>query len=138
MAYDIRQFTKLGLLHELITGVDADSPPAAQIARVKERLAAAIADIRKNPGDLTSRLNNPDAKVHRAIRSRSAKGWQNNGKFDARQLDGGMPDGGMPDARPARQRHDPDPAACARSSWRMNNRIAAKLGLSRRSGRFPG
>jgi malonate decarboxylase gamma subunit len=79
MAYDIRQFAKLGLLHELITGVDADAPPAVQIARVKERLAAAIADIRKNPGDLTSRLNNPDAKVHRAasieVRRRLAEQW---------------------------------------------------------------
>ena len=47
MAYDIRQFAKLGLLHELITGIDADAPSAAQIAQVKERVAAAIADIRK-------------------------------------------------------------------------------------------
>ena len=47
MAYDIRQYAKLGLLHELIAGIDADAPSAAQIARVKERVAAAIADIRK-------------------------------------------------------------------------------------------
>ena len=47
MAYDIRQFAKLGLLHELIAGIDADAPSAAQIAQVKERVAAAIADIRK-------------------------------------------------------------------------------------------
>src|SRR5580704_2097737 len=32
MAYDIRQFAKLGLLHELITGIDADSPSAPQVA----------------------------------------------------------------------------------------------------------
>jgi malonate decarboxylase gamma subunit len=79
MAYDIRQFAKLGLLHELITGIDADAPTAAQIARVKERVAAAIADIRKNPGDLTSRLNNAEAKVHRAasieVRRRLAEQW---------------------------------------------------------------
>ncbi len=79
MAYDIRQFAKLGLLHELITGIDADAPSAAHIARVKERVAAAIADIRKNPGDLTSRLNNPEAKVHRvasiAVRRKLAEQW---------------------------------------------------------------
>jgi malonate decarboxylase gamma subunit len=79
MAYDIRQFAKLGLLHELITEVDADAPSVAQIARVKERLAAAIADIRQQPGDLTSRLNNPEAKVHRAasieVRRRLAQQW---------------------------------------------------------------
>jgi malonate decarboxylase gamma subunit len=79
MAYDIRQFAKLGLLHELITGIDADAPTAAQITRVKERVGAAIADIRKNPGDLTSRLKNPEAKVHRAasieVRKRLAEQW---------------------------------------------------------------
>jgi malonate decarboxylase gamma subunit len=79
MAYDIRQFAKLGLLHELITGVNADAPSTAQIARVKERVAAAIADIRQNPGDLTSRLNNAEAKVHRAasleVRRKLAEQW---------------------------------------------------------------
>ena len=33
MAYDVRQFAKLGLLHELITEIDANAPSAAQIAR---------------------------------------------------------------------------------------------------------
>jgi malonate decarboxylase gamma subunit len=79
MAYDIRQFAKLGLLHELLTGIDADAPSASQVARVKERVIAAIADIRKNPGDLTSRLNNSEAKVHRAasieVRRRLAEQW---------------------------------------------------------------
>jgi malonate decarboxylase gamma subunit len=79
MSYDIRQYAKLGLLHELITGIDADAPSATQIARVKERVAAAIADIRQHPGDLTSRLNNADARVTRAasieVRSRLAEQW---------------------------------------------------------------
>jgi malonate decarboxylase gamma subunit len=79
MAYDIRQFAKLGLLHELIAGIDADAPSTAQIARVKERVTAAIADIRKDPGDLTSRLNNPEARAHRAasieVRRRLAEQW---------------------------------------------------------------
>ncbi len=79
MSYDIRQFAKLGLLHELITEVDADAPTAPQIARVRDRIAAAIADIRKHPGDLTSRLNNPEAKLHRAasieVRRRLKEQW---------------------------------------------------------------
>jgi malonate decarboxylase gamma subunit len=79
MAYDIRQFAKLGLLHELIAGINADAPSAAQIAQVKERVAAAIADIRQNPGDLTSRMNNAEAKVHRAasleVRRKLAEQW---------------------------------------------------------------
>jgi biotin-independent malonate decarboxylase gamma subunit len=79
MAYDVRQYAKLGLLHELIAGIDADAPSAAQVERVKERVAAAIADIRKHPGDLTRRLNNADARAHRAasieVRSRLAEQW---------------------------------------------------------------
>jgi malonate decarboxylase gamma subunit len=79
MAYDIRHYARLGLLHELIPGVDADAPSAEQIVHVKERLAAAVADVRKHPGDLTGRLNNPEAKVHRAasieVRRRLAEQW---------------------------------------------------------------
>jgi malonate decarboxylase gamma subunit len=79
MSYDIRQFAKLGLLHELIAGIDADAPTPAQIAKVKERVAASIADIRKQPGDLTSRLNNSEARIHRAasieVRRRMAEQW---------------------------------------------------------------
>jgi malonate decarboxylase gamma subunit len=79
MAYDIRQFAKLGLLHELIAEVNADAPTTAQVVRVRERLVAAIADTRAHPGDLTSRLNNPEARVHRAasieVRRRLAEQW---------------------------------------------------------------
>jgi malonate decarboxylase gamma subunit len=79
MAYDVRQYAKLGLLHELIAGIDADAPSAAQVGRVKEQVAAAIADIRKHPGDLTSRLDNADARAHRAasieVRRRLAEQW---------------------------------------------------------------
>ena len=79
MSYDVRQFAKLGLLHELIAGIDADAPSAAQVELVKGRVAAAIADIRKGPGDLTSRLNNPEARTHRAasieVRRRLTEQW---------------------------------------------------------------
>jgi malonate decarboxylase gamma subunit len=79
MAYDVRQYAKLGLLHELIAGIDADAPSAEQVGRVKERVAAAIADIRKHPGDLTSRLDNSEARAHRAasieVRRRLAEQW---------------------------------------------------------------
>jgi malonate decarboxylase gamma subunit len=67
------------LLHELIAEIDADAPSPAQIAKVRERVAAAIADIRKHPGDLSSRLNNPEARIHRAasieVRRRMAEQW---------------------------------------------------------------
>ncbi|HVK73892.1 MAG TPA: biotin-independent malonate decarboxylase subunit gamma [Kofleriaceae bacterium] len=79
MSYDVRQYARLGLLHELITGVDADAPAPAHLARVGERVTAAIADIRARPGDLTGRLDNAEARVHRAasieVRRRLAEQW---------------------------------------------------------------
>jgi malonate decarboxylase gamma subunit len=79
MSYDIRQFAKLGLLHELISGINADAPSATQIEQVRQRVAAAIIDIRKQPGDLTSRLDNPEARLHRAasieVRRRLTAQW---------------------------------------------------------------
>jgi malonate decarboxylase gamma subunit len=79
MAYDVRQYAKLGLLHELLAGIDADAPSADQVARVRDRVAAAIADIRQHPGDLTNRLNNAQARATRAasieVRRRLAEQW---------------------------------------------------------------
>jgi malonate decarboxylase gamma subunit len=79
MSYDIRRFADLGLLHELIVGVDADAPSAEQVARVGERVMAAVADIRAHPGDLISRLDNPRARITRAasieVRRRMAEQW---------------------------------------------------------------
>jgi malonate decarboxylase gamma subunit len=45
-----------GQLYQLIRGIDADAPSRAQIGRVKERIALAIADIRNHPGDPALRL----------------------------------------------------------------------------------
>ena len=79
MSYDIRQYAKLGLLHELITGIDADAPSVAQIKQVKERVTATIADIRQHPGDLTNRLSNAEAKTTRGasieVRKKLAEQW---------------------------------------------------------------
>jgi biotin-independent malonate decarboxylase gamma subunit len=79
ISYDIRQYAKLGLLHELIAGIDADTPSIAQVRQVQERVAAAITDIRNRPGDLTNRLDNPEARINRAasiaLRKKLAEEW---------------------------------------------------------------
>ncbi len=79
MSYDIRQYAKLGLLHELIEDIDADAPSPVQVERVRQRLAAAIADARAHPDDLRSRLTNAEAELHRAasldVRRRLAEQW---------------------------------------------------------------
>ncbi|GLK57640.1 biotin-independent malonate decarboxylase gamma subunit [Methylopila capsulata] len=74
LAYDVRSFAKLGLVHELIGGVDADAPSAEDAAKVTARIAAAIADARSGPRDLSSRLTSREARENRAasIRVREA------------------------------------------------------------------
>lgn len=79
MSYKMSAYAKLGLLHELIEGVDADQPAAADIERVRRSLIAAIEDARQGPNDLSSRLRSPAAQRMRAasieVRKRLAEQW---------------------------------------------------------------
>jgi len=79
MSYKMSAYAKLGLLHELIDGVDADAPAAADIERVRASLIAAVADARSGPRDLSNRLASADAKRTRAAsieaRRRLAEQW---------------------------------------------------------------
>lgn len=79
MAYDIRSFAKLGLLHQLIRGVDADAPGQADVERVRAELLSAIADTRADTLGLGSRLASPAARETRAasieVRRRLAEQW---------------------------------------------------------------
>ena len=80
MAYDIGNYSKLGLLHALIEGVDADQPSAADVDKVRGALAEAVADIRASGvRDLSSRLQSPQARELRAasieVRRRLAEQW---------------------------------------------------------------
>lgn len=79
MAYDIGSYAKLGLLHKLIQGVNADAPRPADVERVRAELLAAIADTRAGASDLTSRLTSATAHTTRAasieVRRRLAEQW---------------------------------------------------------------
>jgi malonate decarboxylase gamma subunit len=80
MAYGVRSFAKLGLLHRLIEGVAADAPGPADVERVRTELAQAVADIRaRGDRDLSSRLDSPAAHDTRAasiaVRQRLAEQW---------------------------------------------------------------
>ncbi|KXV03778.1 biotin-independent malonate decarboxylase subunit gamma [Caballeronia megalochromosomata] len=79
MSYKMSAYAKLGLLHELIEGVDADAPSSAGIERVKASLAAAVKDARNGTRDLSNRLAGPDAKRTRAasieVRRRMREQW---------------------------------------------------------------
>jgi len=79
MSYKMSAYAKLGLLHELIAGIDADAPGQEDIGRVRASLIAAIDDARQGPRDLSSRLKSVDAKRIRAasieVRKRMAEQW---------------------------------------------------------------
>jgi malonate decarboxylase gamma subunit len=79
MAYDIRSFARLGLLYQLISGVDADTPEQTDVERVRAELLRAIADTRAGTHDLASRLTSPAARELRAasieVRRRLAEQW---------------------------------------------------------------
>lgn len=79
MAYDIRSYAKLGLLHRLIGGVSAASPGPADLERVRAELIAAVADARAGARDLSVRLTSAAALAGRAasvaVRRRLAEQW---------------------------------------------------------------
>jgi len=79
MAYNIRAYARLGLLHQLIEGINADAPGPADVQQVRQALLSAIADTRVGPRDLSSRLASPAAHATRGasieVRRRLAEQW---------------------------------------------------------------
>ncbi|AKT43889.1 biotin-independent malonate decarboxylase subunit gamma [Chondromyces crocatus] len=79
MAYDIRSYARLGFLHALLDGIDADAPTPDDLTRVRQALLAAIDDARQAPRDLSSRLASPEAAQARAasleVRRRLTEQW---------------------------------------------------------------
>jgi malonate decarboxylase gamma subunit len=79
MSYNIRNYARLGLLHALIEGVDADAPSEPDLALILSELTAAIADARAGSTDLGNRLASPAAQKARAasleVRRRMAEQW---------------------------------------------------------------
>jgi malonate decarboxylase gamma subunit len=79
MAYDVRSFARLGLVHKLIEGINADAPLGADVERVRAELIAAIADARGGSRDLGQRLRSPAARETRAasieVRRRLGEQW---------------------------------------------------------------
>jgi malonate decarboxylase beta subunit len=65
LSYDIRTYAQLGILHQLIHGVNPEAPAATDVAKVREALERAVADARSGPRDLSNRLDNPEAQQTR-------------------------------------------------------------------------
>ncbi|MEW9583655.1 biotin-independent malonate decarboxylase subunit gamma [Paraburkholderia sp. DGU8] len=79
MSYSMASFAKLGLLDQLIEGVDADAPDAAQIEHVRQVLCEQIRSAREGGRTLAHRLQSAAARTHRAasieVRRRLAEQW---------------------------------------------------------------
>ena len=79
MAYGVRAFASLGLVHKLIERVDADTPSRGDVERVRGELIEAVRDIREHESALTARLDNDAARRTRAasidVRRRLAEEW---------------------------------------------------------------
>jgi malonate decarboxylase gamma subunit len=79
MAYDVRAFARLGLVHRLIPDINADAPTAADLTQVQGELCAAIADARAGSRDLATRLSSAGARESRAasieVRRRLSEQW---------------------------------------------------------------
>ena len=65
LSYDVRDFAKLGLLHELLHIRDPDHPTVESTRTVRDALLAAIDDARKGPFDLSNRLQSSQARETR-------------------------------------------------------------------------
>ncbi|WP_322042481.1 biotin-independent malonate decarboxylase subunit gamma [Paraburkholderia sp. J67] len=79
MSYTMASFAKLGLLDELIHGVDADAPSDAQITQVRDVLAQKVREARSDKSGLSHRLQGEAAQRTRAasieVRKRLAQQW---------------------------------------------------------------
>jgi malonate decarboxylase gamma subunit len=80
MSYDIHDFARLGLLHELLHVEDADRPSSRTVSQVQQALIDAIADARSGAKDLDSRLTSPGAREVRkaglTARARMQEQWR--------------------------------------------------------------
>jgi malonate decarboxylase beta subunit len=79
-AYDVTSFSRLGALHRLIEGVEADRPGESDVETVRDALIETISSVRHDgTTHLSSRLDSPEARRYRAaslrVRERLAQEW---------------------------------------------------------------
>ena len=79
-AYDVTSFARLGALHRLLKGVEADEPDESDVGKVRDALTEAISSARQDGAtDLSGRLDSPEARQHRGaslrVRERLAEEW---------------------------------------------------------------
>jgi malonate decarboxylase gamma subunit len=77
MAYDIKSFASLGILHEVLQLTNLALPDEQDIALVHGALEAALADILDDPRrDLSNRLRGEHRGASRTVRALLAQEWE--------------------------------------------------------------
>jgi len=80
LSYDIRDFAKLGLLHQLLHVEQPDNPTDAEVTKVRQALIDAVADCAESERGLENRWTNDLAAETRkagiAVRKLMEKQWQ--------------------------------------------------------------
>jgi malonate decarboxylase gamma subunit len=84
MSYSVSRYARLGVVTQLISGVDADHPSPSDLAVVREALVAAVADARAGGTDLGHRFTSEAARETRAasleVRRRMEQQWNQRGE----------------------------------------------------------
>ena len=76
MAYDIQNYSTLGLLWKKVSVTDAQAPAAQDIDAINTVLAQALEDIAQDSKrDLSGRLNNGNRRASLEVRQQMAKAW---------------------------------------------------------------
>lgn len=75
MAYDIKNFSKLGLLYKLLDIAQVNQPSQAELELVKTTVAEAIVDARKQGVYLTNRLSAKERHYSLLVRERMRAQW---------------------------------------------------------------
>lgn len=80
LSYDIKDFAKLGVLHQLLHVDNPEQPSPETISYVRQQLIAAIEDARTGGVDLHSRLESPSAlqlrRSSRLVRAMLEEQWK--------------------------------------------------------------
>ena len=80
MAYDIKNFHKLGALYQLIDGIDGDDITTENVATIEKIIEEAIESTKNSPTDLSFRYQTPEAVSHgrvatNQVRNEMMKQW---------------------------------------------------------------
>ncbi|MGG4203064.1 biotin-independent malonate decarboxylase subunit beta [Paenibacillus jamilae] len=63
MAYDVRSYSTLGALYQMLSGIHADDPQSSGVAIVEKTVSEAIESTKGAPRDLSFRLQTKEAKA---------------------------------------------------------------------------